>query len=221
MNIKKFAESTGLTPRAIRFYEEKGILQSRRDPENKYRIYGNDEIVVAKRISQFRKMGFSIDDIAEMLKASHDLSVGRVKKNLESNLDKLHQEMSVLQRKINDTESLVAASKKMNPLTSRQKKAFKTAAFSDLNRWTLDYVEECLTRKKLGHDEELQMVACAYADLVLKAVNQGDLNDLGNSHALISKCLVKIQESRLGKRHAKLSEAYFRMAKDPHWEPTS
>jgi DNA-binding transcriptional MerR regulator len=215
MNIKKFAEVTGLTPRAIRFYEEKGILRSNRDPENKYRIYGKEEVSLAQRISQFRKMGFSIEEIGVMLKSSRDLSVASISKNIEANLDKLQDEMNAIQKQIRDAETLLTASQKINPLTSRQKKAFKNAAFTDLNAWTLQYAEECLEKKKLGVDEELQMVACAYADLVLKAVNQGDLKDLGTSHSLIAKCLTKIKEDRLGKRHLKLSHAYLNMSRDP------
>ncbi|MBO9668186.1 MAG: MerR family transcriptional regulator [Bdellovibrio sp.] len=213
MNIKEFSEVTGLTPRAIRFYEEKGILRSIRDPENKYRTYGKDEVVMAQKISQFRKMGFSIEEIGGMLRTSRDLSVASISKNIEANLDKLQGEMNAIQKQIRDAEALLTASHKINPLTSRQKKAFKNAAFTDLNAWTVQYAEECLEKKKLGVDEELQMVACAYADLVLKAANQGDLKDLGTSYGLIAKCLAKIKESRLSKRHLKLAQAYFNMAK--------
>ncbi|MGZ3796970.1 MAG: MerR family transcriptional regulator [Pseudobdellovibrionaceae bacterium] len=216
MKIKKFAEVTGLTPRAIRFYEEKGILRSERDSENKYRIYGKDDITLAQRISQFRKMGFSIDEISAMLKISRDLNIKGVTRNIEANLDKLQREMNSIQKQIRDTESLLTASQKVNPLTSRQKKAFKNAAFSDLNAWSLEYAEECLKRKQLGHDEELQMIACAYSDLVLKAANQGDFNDLGKSHELISKCLIKAKETQLWKRHLKVAEAYFKMSRDPN-----
>ncbi|WP_413587573.1 MerR family transcriptional regulator [Bdellovibrio sp. HCB274] len=219
MNIKKFAAISGLTPRAIRFYEEKGILRSVRDPENKYRVYGKDDIVNAQRILQFRQMGFSIAEIETMLKSSPELNVTAISKNIEKNIEKLQNEMNSIQKQIRDAESLLTASRKMKPLTSRQKKAFKNVAFSDLNSWTLQYAEDCLKKKKLGHDEELQMLACAYADLVLKAANQGELNDLGNSHKLIAKCLTKIKESNLSSRHLKTSKAYFNMARDPNWTP--
>ncbi len=221
MNIKKFAEATGLTPRALRFYEEKGILQSRRDPENKYRVYEKKDIDIANRISQFRKMGFSINEIAGMLRASHDLSVEKIRKNIEANLDKLQKEMAALQKKIYASETLITASTKMSPLTSQQKTALKNAAFTNLNAWTIKYVDECLSRKQLGSDEELQMVACSYADLILKVANYGSLRELGSSHKLIAKCLKKIKEPRLEKRHIKLANAYFNMAKNPAWVPPS
>lgn len=147
MNIKKFAEITKLTPRAIRFYEEKGIFKSQRDPENGYRVYTKDNVETAKRISQFRNLGFSIADISSMLKDSPNLSVEQLTTNVASSLKKLQSEMEDLQLKISDSEDLLRVAKKNSSLTEKQKKIFINA--DSLMSWMTKYVEERIAKKKL------------------------------------------------------------------------
>jgi DNA-binding transcriptional MerR regulator len=217
MNIKKFAEITGLTPRAIRFYEEKGIFQSKRDPENSYRIYTQNNIETAKRILQFRKLGFSIADISSMLKNSPNLSVEQLTANVESNLKKLKYERDELQVKINVSENILKAAKKNILLSEKQREIFINA--NSLMSWMKKYIEDCLAKKEMGSDEELQIVACAYSELMLKVAGDGNFSDFGNAHQLIAKCLKRIREPRLANRHEGLAKAYFNLAADPNWVP--
>lgn len=181
MNIKDFSKLTGLTPRAIRFYEERGLLKSQRDPANKYRVYHQDQIPFAERINGFRKLGFSISDIAEMLKVSPDLSVEKLSERLGSNLDKLNSDLNSLQKKIHDTNALISATRTGGILSGKQRENLRALNLSELSNWTLNYLEACLKKRKLGHDEELQMVACAYADLIFRV---GSMGTVGGSQIL-------------------------------------
>jgi len=217
MNIKQFSEKTGLTPRAIRFYEEKGILKANRDSSNQYRTYNQEHIVVAKKIDQFRQLGFSVNEIAAMLKSSPSLSIESVNKNIKANLKKLHQEKEATEKKIQQTEALLDATVSEDSLSSRQKEMFQSMAYTSLQDWSLKYVDSCLKRKSIGSDEQLQMVACAYADLVLTATMRAPFNKFAESHRLIAKTLTRIGESNLAGRHEKLAGAYDNMHKDSHY----
>ena len=64
--IKELAELYGIHTNALRFYEKKGLLASRR-LENGYRIYGEEERALLQRILLYRAMNFSIADIRELL----------------------------------------------------------------------------------------------------------------------------------------------------------
>lgn len=217
MNIKKFAEKTSLTPRAIRFYEEKGILKSTRDSENQYRIFDQSQVAIAKKISHFRQLGFSIDDIARMLTTSPSLSIESVNKNIQANLKKLYTDKAATEKKIKQTEALLNATSEQESLSANQKELFQAMAYSNLQDWSLAYVESCLKRKSIGPDEELQMVACAYADLVLKHHQGVSYAVYAQAHKLIAKVLTKIKDEGLAQRHRKLSEAYENLHKDPNW----
>jgi DNA-binding transcriptional MerR regulator len=215
MNIKQFSEKTGLTPRAIRFYEEKGILKANRDSNNHYRTYTQEHIVVAKKIDQFRQLGFAVNEIAVMLKSSPSLSIESVNKNIKANLKKLHQEKEATEKKIRQTEALLDATVGEESLSSRQKEMFQSMAYTSLHDWSLKYVDTSLKRKSIGPVEQLQMVACAYADLILRATMRAPYKEFAESHRLIAKTLSKIKEPRLAGRHEELAQAYDNLHKDP------
>lgn len=64
--IKELAEKTGIIPNAIRFYEKKGLLCPKRTESN-YRVYSAEDMTRLEQILLYRKMGFSIEDIRELL----------------------------------------------------------------------------------------------------------------------------------------------------------
>lgn len=64
--IKELAEKTGTIPNAIRFYEKKGLLKPERTESN-YRVYSAEDVTRLEMILLYRKMGFSIEKIRELL----------------------------------------------------------------------------------------------------------------------------------------------------------
>ena len=62
MKINDVERITGLTQKAIRLYESKGLVNIARD-ENGYRNYSDDDIEILKKIKLFRSVGISIADI--------------------------------------------------------------------------------------------------------------------------------------------------------------
>lgn len=65
--IGEVAELLGITPSAIRKYEEKGILKSKRQEGNEYRQYDVHDIAKLIRARMYKNMGFSISETAEIL----------------------------------------------------------------------------------------------------------------------------------------------------------
>ena len=62
MLISEVMEQTGLSKKAIRFYEDKGLIKVARK-ENGYREYSENEILTLKKIKSLRMCGISVSDI--------------------------------------------------------------------------------------------------------------------------------------------------------------
>lgn len=63
----EFSKKTGLSLKALRLYEDKGILISHTRGENNYRYYSLGQIENAKVILEYKQLGFSLDQIKIIL----------------------------------------------------------------------------------------------------------------------------------------------------------
>lgn len=81
--ISELAGELDLTPRTIRFYEEKGLINPRRTSGN-HRLYSRRDRARLKLIMRGRRFGYSLDEIAEMIgPADQPLDeVGQIKRSL-------------------------------------------------------------------------------------------------------------------------------------------
>ncbi|ATE65054.1 MerR family transcriptional regulator [Rhizorhabdus dicambivorans] len=72
--ITELSREFGITPRALRFYEEEGLIAPARD--GAARIYSRRDRARIAWILRGKSLGFSLDDIGEMLDL-YDLGDGR------------------------------------------------------------------------------------------------------------------------------------------------
>ena len=73
MLLSEAAKQVNLTKRAIKYYEEQGLLHVPKDM-NGYRNYSEEHLNILKEISVYRKLGIGIADIKKILEAK-DLSL--------------------------------------------------------------------------------------------------------------------------------------------------
>ena len=66
MNIAAAAEKAGLTAKAVRYYEEIGLLRAPRRA-NGYRDYGRTEVAKLQFLARARGLGFSVEDCRQLL----------------------------------------------------------------------------------------------------------------------------------------------------------
>ncbi|WP_181797297.1 MerR family transcriptional regulator, partial [Streptomyces sp. WELS2] len=66
MRIGELAEATGATPRALRHYEQQGLITSTRAP-NGYREYDADAVVRVRNIRRLLAAGLTLDDVQVFL----------------------------------------------------------------------------------------------------------------------------------------------------------
>src|SRR6188508_3822168 len=68
LRIQDVAAETGLTPRAIRYYEEIGLLEPAARSEGAYRLYDSEDLTRLRFIRGLRDdAGFSLAEIRQLL----------------------------------------------------------------------------------------------------------------------------------------------------------
>jgi DNA-binding transcriptional MerR regulator len=103
--IRQLCEEFGCTPRALRFYEDKGLLAPRRDGLN--RIYSHRERGRLQLILRGKRVGLSLADIREMLDL-YELDDGGVQQAARS-IGKFRDQLAVLEQQRVDLDASIAA----------------------------------------------------------------------------------------------------------------
>ena len=71
LNIKEVEKLTNITKQNIRYYERQGLIFPKRNPENDYREYSEQDIRQLKIIKILRKLDMPIEEIRRLL--HHDI----------------------------------------------------------------------------------------------------------------------------------------------------
>lgn len=102
--VNQLAEELGVTPRTLRFYEDKGLLSPNRQGNN--RVYDKRDRARMKLILRGKRLGFSLAEIAEYL----DLYKidGSGVEQLRVLLRRVRERRGVLERQREDLEATVA-----------------------------------------------------------------------------------------------------------------
>lgn len=94
MLINEVCSLTGLTKKAMSYYEEQGLIEPKKN-SNGYREYSVDHITLLNEISLYRKLDISTKDIKTILKSKY-------KKNMLNNIieEKQKKEIQIKMQKI-------------------------------------------------------------------------------------------------------------------------
>lgn len=105
MNISDVARKTGLSSKAIRFYEEKGIMTPPQRSANGYRSYAGHHIEELTLLRQARQVGFSLEECRELVgmfndphRHSADIKARTLRK--VSDIDRQMQELQQMRQRL-------------------------------------------------------------------------------------------------------------------------
>lgn len=70
IHINKVSELTGVTVRTLRYYDKIGLLKPASKTEGGHRLYTDEEIKTLQQIQFLKKIGFTLDEIKNMLSSS-------------------------------------------------------------------------------------------------------------------------------------------------------
>ena len=101
--IGDLAREFGITLRTLRFYEDRGLLNPRRD--GRQRLYSRRDRARLNLILRGKRVGFSLSEIKEMLDL-YDLRDGQVVQ-MRVALEKFQQRIEALRRQKKDIEEAI------------------------------------------------------------------------------------------------------------------
>jgi DNA-binding transcriptional MerR regulator len=95
LRIGQMARLAGVTPRALRFYENQGLLAPPARGQSGYRLYGPQDLVRVIRIRRLRELGMSLEQVRAVVDAPEGAE--RLAEALEALVEDLRQRALALQ----------------------------------------------------------------------------------------------------------------------------
>ena len=102
--IGEMAREYGLSLRTLRFYEDKGMLQPRR--EGSSRFYGDPERLRLQMILRGNQLGFTLSEIGDLIGSTGGASNTEFEEKLDP--DRIARQISYLERQRADIEDAIA-----------------------------------------------------------------------------------------------------------------
>ncbi|MDF7673053.1 MerR family transcriptional regulator [Lactobacillus sp. ESL0701] len=141
---KKIQELTGLSARTLRYYEQLGLIKPKRDYTSNYRLYKEKDVTILQQILVFKKMGFKLSVIKDILQnPKFDLD-----KALEMQLKLLNKQKQELEQVINNVRRTIQARKGEITMSDTEKFAGLKATLLQKNE--ANYGSEL--KQKYGED---------------------------------------------------------------------
>ena len=123
--VKALAELAGVTPRTLRWYDQKGLLKPRRTTEAGYRLYGPREVDRLQDILFYKELGLELEAVREILDAPGFDRLAA----LQSHLAELKARRQRLDALILTVEKTIDEAKGGRPMSDKEKfEAFKRRA---------------------------------------------------------------------------------------------
>jgi MerR family transcriptional regulator, repressor of the yfmOP operon len=159
LTVRDAAERLGVTPRTLKYYEERGLVSPTRS-EGRYRLYDEEDLKRFARILRLRSLGFSLHGITEMLKrplepvdGGHRFST----ESLQQIRDAIAQQVEALDARIETMRRELKEAQKLRAELSPD----------------LDYLERRLAGENADTLLEQRRNAAAKAATTAKASNTG------------------------------------------------
>lgn len=105
ITIGALADTAGVNVETIRFYQRKGLMPQPEKPYGSIRRYGDAELARVRFIKSAQRLGFSLEEVGDLLKLEDGTRCGEARQLAEHKLADVRQKLADLQR----IESVLAA----------------------------------------------------------------------------------------------------------------
>jgi len=98
MTVKEIADAGGVTAEAVGHYVKIGLLVPRKNPQNHYKEFTQQDLKFVKFIRQAKHLGYTLMEIKEIIQHSHDgvSPCPTVRKIIESRIEENRQKLQEL-----------------------------------------------------------------------------------------------------------------------------
>jgi DNA-binding transcriptional MerR regulator len=102
LKIGELAKRTGKSVRAIRFYEELGLIQSASHTKGGFRLFEHDDVRKIGLVDKFHQLGFSLEEISQIVRAFRTSGTGdeaqkKLRPMLEKTLQTIQEKTALLE----------------------------------------------------------------------------------------------------------------------------
>ncbi len=97
--VRKLSKLAGVTPRALHYYDEIGLLKPSRVGDNGYRYYGEDALLLLQEILLYRELELPLEEIRRILHAPGfeiSLALRGHRQNLQNRMSRLEKIMGTV-----------------------------------------------------------------------------------------------------------------------------
>ncbi|NOU97744.1 methyltransferase domain-containing protein [Paenibacillus sp. LMG 31456] len=180
MQIKEIANKLNISPRAVRFYEEKGLLSPAKQENNQYRTFVEKDVWRLQTIISLREAGMPLTDIKKALDEIDETNHEQLQYYLELQRTVMMSQWLEIKQVIETTDHMIALLKTKNTLPLED--IYQLAEASKLlreqrknwkDKWNFD-------QQASTHDERV-------------STNTGNYSDYEQALALIVKWVSPIQ----------------------------
>lgn len=109
LTIGAFAKAAGVNVETIRFYQRKGLLLEPEKPYGSIRRYGEADVTRVRFVKSAQRLGFSLDEIADLLKLEDGTHCDEASSLAEHKLRDIQDKLADLQRMETVLTQLVCA----------------------------------------------------------------------------------------------------------------
>jgi len=109
LTIGGFAMAGGVSVETVRFYQRKGLLPQPRKPYGGIRRYGADDVTRVRFVKSAQRLGFSLDEIADLLRLEDGTHCDEASRLAQSKLQNVRDKLNDLVRIETALATLVAA----------------------------------------------------------------------------------------------------------------
>ena len=75
MTSGEIAKRAGISQKAVRLYDQKGLLKPTGYSEGNYRLYDKEALLILEKIIALKQVGFSLEEIRERLNSEEEQDI--------------------------------------------------------------------------------------------------------------------------------------------------
>lgn len=98
LSIGEFAKIANVNVETIRFYQRKGLLAEPDRPYGRIRRYGDSDIARLRFIKSAQRLGFNLDEVAELLRIEDGTHCDETRTLAERKLKDIREKLATLMR---------------------------------------------------------------------------------------------------------------------------
>lgn len=88
LTIGELSRTAGISPKTIRFYEDKGLLPRARRSDSGYRLYGESDVRRLRLLREARALGFSLTEARDLAQRAMEQSCANFQHGLATDLNR-------------------------------------------------------------------------------------------------------------------------------------